>query len=121
MRNASRPGPTPVLGFTPTAALLCRYGRDASHEKVVRGALVTSASRLREVAEQANKLVPLTSSTELFCPLDNGGFIDVYFWNDTHDLRLRVQTSGCRFIERTGGIYREQSGSFVADLMSLTR
>ena len=88
---------TKLVPFTPTSALICRYGALPTLA-LQAGALVDKA-QLAAFTTRLNHAIKVVPKNQVYsCPMDNGAVVDVYLSSATNKIQIARSLAGCQFI-----------------------
>lgn len=115
-----------LVPFTPEHALLCRYngmnGTAESRAWGLAGTALLNGSRAARLAASTNTAARLPDPRGVNCPTDDAAHLDVYYWDSSHDIRVRFLTSGCQAVTNGGAIrFSVGKSNVVTELEQLTR
>jgi hypothetical protein len=88
---------TKLVPFTPTSALICRYGVLPSRA-LEAGVLVDTAQLAAFTARLNHAIKVVPKGQTYYCPFDNDAVIDVYLSSATQRIQVSRELAGCRFI-----------------------
>lgn len=95
-----------MVPFTPEHALVCRYnGMNSSAEGpawALVGAAELNSSKAARLAASTNAAARLPDLGVVNCPEDDASHTDVYFWDSSDRIRVRLRVSGCETASNGG-------------------
>lgn len=113
-----------LVPFTPTGALVCRYGSSAAqqHDQLFATRALGS-KQAASLADRINNAVmpaakPGPNGT-VHCPMDTGELAEVFAWNQSKAIQVEIHMGGCRTADNGSLQHVHISGELASRIQML--